>query len=55
MSMSWIAAGLCLAGLAMIGIGLWMVWPPLLLLFGGSVTVMVGTSLYSESRKAGKR
>jgi uncharacterized membrane protein len=55
MSISWIAAGLCLSGLGMFGIGLWLTWPPLALMFGGAVTVMVGASLYGESRKVGKR
>lgn len=53
--MDYVILILMLAGLATIGAGLAMVWPPLAVLFGGAVLCLVATSAYVRMRKESRR
>jgi membrane protein implicated in regulation of membrane protease activity len=47
----WLILIVMLAGLAMLGAGLAMVWTPLAVLFGGGVLCAVATSAYVRKQK----
>lgn len=49
--MEWVILVMMLAGLATIGVALWMCWQPLAILYGGVVMCVIARAAYARHKK----